>query len=333
MLHQFLSFILADQNMMVIRGVVPCLVVIYLGFVVGRLDKTEHEKTLSSLIHYVFSPCLVFSTLHRHGFSWQEVEVIGTAAFMMVAMMLPVALFLKRRGKVADSSYLLGMLFMSTGSILPPMALFLFGNEGLAKAIIFHLFISLLFYSVGSWLVSGSTEFKRFFRSPSTLVAALGIFVAVTPLSFPESIDGLLNGAEQGLDIIGYGALPLLLLSLGYPLSRLKTDQFSFGNPAALARTVAGPAIAMFTVFLLREIGLLDLEKDYFVLGYIDQRTTEAVIILGGAMPASMSTYLYCKWRGSHVNESLSAMFVSSVLGLLSIPLVLFLVGRLIFAS
>jgi malate permease and related proteins len=333
MFNLLLASFLSDQNMMVIRGVLPCLVVIYLGFVVGRYDKAEHERTLSSLIYFVFSPCLVFSALHRHGFNWQEATVIGSAAFLMVAMMFPVAWYLKRRGEVKDNGYLSGMLFMSTGTILPPMALFLFGIEGLAKAILFHLFISLLFFSVGSWLVLGYTEFRRFFRSPSTIAAALSILVAIMPISFPDSLDGLLDGAEQGIDLVGFGALPLLLLSLGYPMSKLELHQFSFGITAALARIALGPMIAICTVFLLREVGLLDLQKDYFVLGYIDQRTTEGILILGGAMPASMSSYLQCKWRGSHMNESLSGMFVGCVGGLLTIPLVLYLVGKLIFAS
>ena len=333
MFQELLASFLSDRNLMVIRGVVPCLVVVYLGFVVGKYDKTEHEKTLSSLIYYVFSPCLVFSALHRHGFSWREAEVIGGGACIMVAVMLPVAWYLKKRGAVADNGYLLGMLFMSSGSILPPMALFLFGNEGLAKAILFHLFISLLFYSVGSRLVVGTTELHRYFRSPTTIVAVFSVLVAVLPLSFPAGIDGFLDGAEQGLDIVGYGALPLLLISLGYPLSRLQRHQFSFGISAALARITVGPAIAICAVFLLRAVGLLDLHKDYFVLGYIDQRTSEAILILGGAMPASMSSYLHCKWHGRHVHESLSAMFVGCLGGLLTIPFVLYLVAKLIFNS
>lgn len=332
MSYPIITAFLSDQSMMVLRAVLPCLVVIYLGFVVGRYDKAEHEKTLSSLIYFVFSPCLVFSALHRHGFRLLEVEIIGGAAFLMVAAMLPIAWYIKWKGGVEDNSYLLGMLFMSTGTIQPPMALFLFGNEGLAKAVIFHLFISLLFYSVGSLLVIGRTEFRRFFRSPSTIAAGLSILIAVMPLSFPASVRGLLDGVEQGIDLVGYGALPLLLLSLGYPLSKLKFHQFSFGIPAALARMVVGPAIAIGIVFLFREIGLLDLQKDYFVLSYIDQRTTEAVIILGGAMPASMSFYLQCKWRDIHVSESLSAMFIGSVGGLLTIPCVLYLVQMVIFA-
>lgn len=329
---EFLNAFLSDQRMMVIRAVVPCLVVIYLGFIVGRYDKAEHEKTLSSLIYFVFSPCLIFSALHRHGFRWQELGVIGGGAFLMVAAMLPVAWYLKRAGRVKDNGYLLGMLFMSTGTILPPMALFLFGNEGVAKAIIFHLFMSLLFYSMGSLLVTGNTELKRFFRSPSAIAAGLSLVVAIMPFSVPESMTGLFDGIEKGIDLVGYGALPLLLLSLGYPLSKLERHQISFGIPAALARMVAGPAIAVGIVYLFREIGLLNLQKDYFVLGYIDQRTTEAVLILGGAMPASMSFYLQCKWRDSHVNESLSAMLLGSVGGLLTIPLVLYLVEVVIFA-
>lgn len=327
----FFSAFLSDQSMLVLRAVVPCLVVIYVGFVVGRHDKAANEKTLSSLIYFVFSPCLVFSALHRHGFRWQEVGIIGGAAFLMVAAMLPVAWYLKKRGGIKDNGYLIGMLFMSTGTIQPPMALFLFGNEGLAKAIIFHLSISLLFYSVGSLLVLGTTEFRRFFRSPSTIAAVFSILIATIPFSLPANMDGFFNGIEQGVDLIGYGALPLLLLSLGYPLSKLKFHQFSFGIPSALARIVVGPLIAIGIIYLFREIGLLNLDKDYFVLNFIDQRTTEAVIILGGAMPASMSFYLHSKWRDSHVSESLSAMFIGCVGGLLTIPCVLYLVEMVIF--
>ncbi len=328
-----LSLISSIETLMIIRAVIPCLAIIAVGYLVGRFDQSRNENTLSSLIYFVFSPALVFSALHRHPFIPLETAAIGASTFLLMAGLLPFALFIGKRAGSADNGYILSMLFMSSGTVLLPLSYLLFGSEGLAKAVMFHLFSSFLFYSVGCWLTDGHTRLRRFFRSPSFIAAAFGMISASPSVRPPYFLSEFLILTEKGIDIICIGALPVLLISYGYPLSRLRCSDIPLGISGGLTRMIAGPFLAFILVFLSRKLNFLPMDKGYNLLFYIDMRTTEAVIILGSAMPGAMSCYLSNKWRGSHVAETLSMLAVGAAIGVVSIPVVMLLTNVLIFTD
>lgn len=215
-----------------------------------------------------------------------------------------------------------------------PLSLLLYGNEGLAKGVIFHLFSSLLFFTFGHWLVEGKAQALQFFRTPSFFAALLAIGSTSLHLNLPASIADFFALAERGIEIVGFGAIPMLLLSFGYPLSQKTFASLLPGLPGGLYRMLAGPTIAFFVVLIFRETGLISTVRDYNILSYIDARTTEAVIILAGATPGAMSCYLLNKGRGSESGDSTLSMLVAgSMLGVVTIPLVLFIVNSLILSA
>jgi predicted permease len=325
----FLTAFFSTDTLMIFRGVTPCLVVIFIGFLVGRVDRSEHEKTLSSLIYFVFSPSLVFIGIHRHSFSYSEAGSLALAAVLTVLFLLPPAFAVRRLNSAPERGYVLPMLFASSGTLLMPLSYLLYGNEGLAKAAMFHLFSSLFFHTFGTWLVDGRMQPWRFFRSP-TFYAAI-IAAGTTQISFYVEFFRLV---ERGIDIVAYGAVPFLLLSFGYPFSRIGTASLRKGVPGGVVRALAGPLAAFLVVLLLRQLGLLPVAKGYDVLEYIDRRTTEAVIILAGAIPGAISCYLVnSRNNPGTAADSLAMLIVSAVSGLITIPFTLFMINRFILSA
>jgi predicted permease len=325
----FSDSLFSIDTLMIFRGVIPCLVVVFIGFLVGRVDRAAHEKTLSSLIYFVFSPCLVFVGLHRHTFSKGETGVLALAAVLTVLLLVPPAIAVKRLNGVTERGYILPMLFTSSGTLLMPLSYLLYGNEGLAKAAIFHLVSSLLFNTFGTWLVAGRMQPWRFFRSP-TFVAVL-IAALTSQISLYAEFFRLV---ERGIDIVAYGAVPFLLLSFGYPFCRTDAAAIRKGLWGGFVRITAGPAAAFLVVLLLRQLGLLSVEKGYNVLDYIDMRTTEAVIILAGSIPGALSCYIAnCRNSPGTAADSLAILVVSTVFGLISIPVTLLVINRFILSA
>lgn len=327
MSNDFLSSILSTDTLMVFRGVLPVFVVILIGYMVGRADRAEHEKTLSSLIYHVFSPCLVFVGMHRHAFRPSEAGALALAAVLTVVLLVPPALAVRRMNK-AERGYLLPMLFSSTGTLLMPLSYLLYGNEGLAKAALFHFFSSLFFYTFGTWLVDGSVRPGRFLKSPTFfagVLAMLSVEVGVYP--------GFLRLVERGIDIVGYGAVPFLLLSFGYPFSRVDRGALRRAFSGGVVRMLAGPLAAFLIVLLLRGLGVLSTAKGYSVLSYIDQRTTEAVIILAGTVPGAISCYLVnYRHNPDTATDSLAMLMTGSLIGVVSIPFILLLINHFILS-
>jgi len=323
--------LISNETLFIIRGVLPSFAIAFIGFMLGKWDRNLHMKTVSNMIYYVFSPCLIFSSLHRRAFDFQEFATIGAAVTILILVMLPVTCVYMRAAKIRERGFYLPVIFMSTGTIALPIALLLYGNEGLAKAILFHMFNILFLYSLGIFLVSGQTNVKQFLKIPALYATILGVLAASSPLSVPGELQQFVWLAERGVDLVGMGAIPMLIISFGYSLNSVKLSDLKEGFGGAGLRVILGPALAFAVVYLFREFGWMPTEKGYDLLKYLDLRTTEAVIILMAAMPGPIMSYMLNAKFNSCPQKAASILAVGTLAGVITIPLVLHLTTRFIF--
>ena len=322
---------LSTETILVLRVLLPSYCIALLGYGLGRWDQSLHRKTISDLIYYVFSTCLIFSSLYKRVFNPREFLVIGAAAVALIALMFPLAWLFKWRQNLSGRGFYLPVVFMSTGTISLPIALLLYGNEGLAKAVIFHTVNILLLYSLGPWLVSGKAGFGQFLRIPAVHAAALGILVSVTPTLAPPPVQEVFWLALRGIDLVAYGAIPLMILTFGYALTGAERGAAAEALPGALLRIIGGPLMAAALVWALRAGGLLPMEKGYDLLRFLDFRTTEAVIILNAAMPGPIMSYMLALKFDADPGRAASILALGTVGGLVTVPVVLHLINLFVF--
>jgi predicted permease len=316
----------------IIQSVLPSFAIAFLGYIYSIKDNTLDMKSIANLIYYVFSPCLVFTSLSKRTFQFQEFLMIGSSVIVLIfAMMLITCIYMKIT-KVDESGFYLPIIFMNTGNIALPMALFLYGNEGLSKAIVFHLINVLFLYTMGVFIVSRKSNIKEFFKIPFVYAAILGLLAAVFP-SMPESICRYSNLLCDGIEILGQGSIPLLILSLGYSLKRTKLADVGHGIAGASLRIVMGPAIAFGMVMLFRHIGWAPIEEGYELSQYAGVRTTEAIIILMGAMPAPITSFLLNEKFDNCPSKAASMVLIGTIAGVVTIPLILALSHNFIFTN
>lgn len=323
--------IFIDEILVIIRAVLPSFVIAFLGFMLGRLDSRReiNQKIISNMVYYFFTPCLVFSSLHKRNFDFQEFAVIGGAAFIMIATMTPVAFFFKKRAGISENGYVLPIIFMNTGNISLPIALLMFGNEGLAKAILFHMMNILVLYSFGVFLVSGKTDCMQFLKIPALWATIIGITAATTNHEVPAYITGLYAVLNKGIDLLAFGAIPLLIINLGYSMSDTRLSTLKIGINGAALRLIGGPLMAFGLVFFYRNLGWMPISggDPLTLLGY---RTSEAIIIINAAMPGPVMAYLL-NVKFDNCPEKAAAMLAAGTLGgMITIPLVLSAISRFI---
>jgi predicted permease len=319
---------------MMLRGFIPVIMIVAAGILVGRWDASRHQATLEKLIHYLFLPCLVFSSIHKHPFVFKEVVQINTAVTVMVCLLTILSLLAMRRESGHGRVGLLAAIFMSSGTLLLPLAYLLFGNEGLAKAIYFHLCIMLLYHTLGAYLTEGKPAIKEFFKVPSLYLAILGAAAAASPFSVPDNLQEFFWLSEKGIDLTGMGALPLLLISFGYPLGLLKRSNMGKGLRGGAVRLLAGPLTALLLIYVYRASGWLGMERGYDVLDFIDRRTTEAVLALGAAMPASHYALHLDPDEGIRAgDEEAGTVLVTALGGIVTVAAVLLLIDVVIFVD
>ncbi len=314
----------------IIQAVLPSFAIVFLGYIYSVKDNTLDLKSIANLIYYIFSPCLVFSSLARRSFHFQEFLMIGFSVVVLIFSLMAITWIYMKIADIKGGGFYLPIIFMATGNIALPMAFFLYGNEGLAKAIIFHLINVLFMYSMGVFLVSRQTNFKEFFKIPHLYAAIFGVIVATVPFQV-TGVTKYFSMIGDGIDILGKGAIPMLIISLGYSLKRTRVADLKHGMAGASMRIVLGPAIAFGLIVFYRYIGLAPIEQGYDLVLFTDVRTTESIIILMSAMPAPIASFLLNEKFDDCPEKAASMVLIGTLLVMITIPLIIAFSQQYIF--
>jgi predicted permease/ABC-type uncharacterized transport system substrate-binding protein len=278
-----LASISKSELLIMLRALACMVLIVTVGVVIGRWDDWLHQQALIKLNDCIFLPCLIFFALHRHTFDLGELAQMGVAVTAVVSTLGFIVLSLNGL-KSLPRERLVAVASMTSGTVLLPLAYLIFGDEGLAKAVYFHLLVLFLYHAFGSWSGNTHLTLKAFLKIPSLYVAAVAIILGAAPQPAPGGLQEFAWLSEKGVEMTGMGAIPLLLLSFGYPLGQLRFSTIRLGLAGGWLRMVVSPALALAAVLLLRSSGWLpggDLLSDPGL------RTSEAILILGAAMPTS----------------------------------------------
>ena len=278
-----LASVSKTELLIMLRALACMVLIVIVGVVIGRWDDWLHQQALIKLNDCIFLPCLVFFALHRHAFDLGELVQMGLAVTAVVTSLGLIVLSMNGL-QGFPRERLIAAVSMTSGTVLLPLSYLLFGDEGLAKAVYFHLLVLFLYHAFGS--VSGNTQMtlRQFLKTPSLYVALLAVALGATP---PPATGGLQEFAwlsEKGVEMTGMGAIPLLLLSFGYPLGQLRFSTIRLGLAGGWLRIVVSPALALAMVLLLRDSGWI---PSGGLLPTHGLRTSEAILVLGAAMPTS----------------------------------------------
>lgn len=331
--ENILSLVSPLEIHMMLRGFIPAVIIVIIGIIVGKWDASKHQLTLTKLLNYIFLPCLAFTALHKHPFDPIEILSIAFAVLIITCATSLFSVIILRDSFFGCSRNVLATVYMSSGTLLPPLAFVLFGNAGLAKAIYFHLFIVIAYNSLGVWMASGKSDLKSFFKMPLLYCVILGIAAGAFPFSMSETIEEFVWLSEKGIYLTAMGALPLLLISFGYPLGLLKRSDAKGGLTGGLLKVVAGPMVALLVIYTFRKTGLTSMERGYDVLQYLDHRTTEALIVLGASMPTSISAMQIVGDEVTAEKKAMGTLLSSAVCSVITVPAVLLVILMFIFTD
>jgi predicted permease len=326
---------ISKELLLVIPGVFPSLTIALMGVMLGKIDinREVNHKTISNMVYYFLTPCMVFSTLHQRDFDFKEFATIGGAALILIAAMTPIAFSAKRLAKIKENGYCLPIIFMNTGNISLPIALLLFGTEGLAKAIMFHMVNILVLYSFGVYLVSGKSGIGQFLRIPALYATVLGILVAKVSLPLPPLVQDVCSIAERGIDVMALAAIPLLIVDLGYSMSQADLSQLRNGFTGAYLRVLLGPVLALALIYCGRLLGLLPIGPGLDPSTALWYRTTEAIIVLNAAMPGPIMAYLLNVKFDNCPKQAASMLMVGTLAGIVTVPCFLYVIKHFILTG
>ena len=227
--------------------IVPVFIAIGLVYTLERRLKID-IKSISRIIFYALSPCLVFSSLVKStvsGGDFRDIasfEILITLGLVLVAWGVARVL---RFDRAMESALVLATIFVNAGNYGLSVNLLAFGEMALARAIIYFVVSSVLMNTTGVYLASRGKArafdaFLNVFRVPVVYAVFLAIVVNLTNVNVTQS--PIFNAVEM----VGKGAVPLMLLLLGMQLAKTSMAQgMRIAGLATFIRLVAAPVIAL----------------------------------------------------------------------------------------
>lgn len=288
-----------DMVIQVLEIVAPVFLLGLVGFVWVR---SGHEYRVDFVTRISFSisvPALLFSALAKAQLDPDAfARLAGASALAYLAAGLALWLLLRIAG-LSARTWLAPLTFGNTGNVGLPVALFAFGEAGLAQAAVIFAVMACLSFTIGVWIVSGGGSPKEAARQPIFYGAALGMVCALTGWQPPLFV-------MRSLELAGQMAIPLMLVTLGVSVARLTVRG-------------TGPAI----VLSVMRIG---------VCGVAGWAAAEALgvevagmhsLVLQMIMPVAVTSYLMAERYAAEPERVAGAVVVSTLISVAAIPLAL----------
>ncbi len=243
-------------------------------------------------------PCLIFMALSR---SKVEPALLRDTVFAALAAYVLVGLIawgLVRLLGLDAQAYWAPITFGNTGNLGLPVALFAFGQLGFDLAVVVFAVMAILSFTFGLWVVAGGSP-ARAIREPLVWGTVLGsVFLA-----FGWNVPIWLGSA---LDLVGQMAIPLMLITLGVAISRLRPRALSQAFWLCLLKIAVCVAVPL-------AIGLM------FGLA----RLPLGVLVLQVSTPVAVTSYMLAAKYQARPDEVAGLVVVSTALSILTIPLTL----------
>lgn len=292
----------------------PVFFIFLTGYVGQKLIGFD-IRSISMAALYLMSPFLAFRTFYTNPLTMDYTYIVLFCVLLTVVLFIIVytqATFM-RATKSQMSAMILGGVFMNSGNYGVPVVLFAFGSIGFDYAVIMMVFQSLLMNTIGIFFASlGGTEkatwrdaMQRVFRMPIIYAATAGLLLQMLSIHIPTTF-------MQGISLIADASIPTVMLVLGMQLAAMsrKKVAYRFVGAVTFTRMVISPIAAAILLFFMPISDLL-----------------KAVLIVQSAMPAAANTTLFALQFGTEPDLVSFTTLVTTLISLVTIPIVLFLVG------
>jgi predicted permease len=255
---------------------------------------------------YVGVPALIFTSLLNQEIIILDAAKVWAASIIIMFGCGVVAWLVFKIIRQRHSGLYVPILMMNTMNIPFPVVYLAYGAEGLIAATLFYIPNALLISTLGVYIMAGRRwreNVKEVFKLPIIYAALLGLILNLLQVDVPELV-------ISSLDLIALMALPLVLLVLGYNLSKVRMTSVPTTLLASILRVGIGLIIGLFIVNALNITGIY-----------------RSVVILVSAMPAAALSSILATKYGNEPDLVSSVVFLTTIASLVIIPFLLYMLA------
>jgi predicted permease len=289
----------------IIDIVLPAFFAIFIGYIVGKLTKIEISPVVDISL-YIAVPALVFVSFLGEKIVLVEAVKIWASALMIMFAGLIVAWLVFKALKQKHSGLYVSIAIMNTVNIPFPVMYLAYGNEGLAAATLFYIPNLLMIYTMGVYIMAGKRwkdNVKEIFKLPLIYAFIAGILINLLEVKVPALV-------FNTLELLALMAIPVVLLVLGYNLSKVKVTSIPTALISSFLRIGVGLGMGFLTVNIFGITGVL-----------------RSVVILDSAMPAAATTSILATKYKNEAGLVSTVVFMTTLASLVVIPFLLHILG------
>jgi predicted permease len=240
-----------------VQNLLPIFIVAAFGYGLQRWTEID-KRSLSSAVLYVFSPCLVFSSLVSSKLPGDELAELALFAVLNVVLMGCIAFVVARvmrLSRAETAALMIVLMFVNGGNYGLTLNQLRYGDPGLSRAVVYYTTSTMITYTIGIFIASmGKLSWretvKRLLRLPPVYAAVFAVVVYTMNITVPEPL-------MKGITVAGGGAIPVLLVVLGMQMASLRgTSDLRLAIPAVSIRLIVGPLIGLLVATVLGLTGL-----------------------------------------------------------------------------
>ncbi|WP_294610411.1 AEC family transporter [uncultured Gilliamella sp.] len=294
----------------------PIFCIFIVGFIAQKVLNFD-VANLSKMSLYVLSPFLAFKTFYTHTLTTDYLLYIFYIFGLCFALVIIVSIwsFIMKYSSKERCAMILSSCFMNNGNYGTPVLLIFFGSVGFDLGVIMMVLQQFVMSTVGIYyaakgsarndIVGQKDVIKKVVRMPVAYGAFLGIIFQLCHIPLTKSI-------MTSIAMIGDASVVIIMIILGMQLAKIKIKQINYSKVsfALLTRMVLSPIVA------LAMVSIMPIEPIY-----------KQILIVLAAMPTAANTTLMSVQFDTHPELVSSATFISTIISLITLPIVLWLVG------
>jgi predicted permease len=282
--------------------VLPVYLCAAVGFMWVRSGRDYDTALMTDLVMFVGAPCLTFSSLTSIDLQLDRLLGMMGAVVLATGTLAVGATLVLKSLKMRLDTFLAPSVFGNSGNMGIPICYFAFGDEGLVLAVCFYAATAFMQFTTGPWIWGGRLNVAELLRTPLVWATVIALAVVASGASVPDWL-----GRATGL--LGDFTIPIMQLTLGVSLARLKVTSFSSSLIVSGFKLGVGAAVGFGVAALLGLEGV-----------------ARGVLILDCAMPVAVFNYMFASKYDRSPGDVASAVVLSTVLSFVTLPALLWAV-------
>lgn len=283
----------------VLQTVAPVFILAGIGVVWVKMGWEYRVQFVTRLTMTLSVPALIFVSLMKTEIDPQALRDTALATVVAYIGVGLILLAVLKALKLDLRTYLAPLSFGNTGNLGLPIALFAYGTVGFDFAVVIFAIMAILSFTIGVWVVSGGGSPVSAVKEPMVWATILGGLFLINDWMLP-------TWSVNTLSLIGQIAIPVMLITLGVAVARLKPGAFGRAIWLSIAKYIvcisASVAIGMF--FKLPPVAL-------------------GVLIVQVSTPVAVTSYMLAEKYNADADQVAGLVMVSTLMSIIVIPVLL----------